>query len=479
MAMSKPALRDAQFRVQRADQIFPREVVEDQRNRRSKRKKVRGRRWDRKIQNARGGHSQRCQQQWQQRTMKSKRKMKTLGIRRKENFPQAPKIRHHRHRKHDHPFDRHGNVIDVAQKCETGGYHQQKNRRHADSRQVRAKKWMLVHKPSLPINRYQPQGAQIFHASSTGTFCLGVRRGGLRSFFHYSWYSSAGISAGNKISNAPANASKAQSNHGTRTCGRSSLRNMSGQRSRRSSACPIAGIAPRNFSRSPPNSSLPASFFLKSSWLTAALLVSPVFCGADAFRETSAISPRPAKFPKNSQFPCMAHPRSVLAAPQFATAPAIPQTLAKSSIVLPAARPCPFFPRPPPPRAIPASAASFANGLAPRWSRSAAPKRRNFHPHGTAHVRDALARTFPPSNPPPQPDPARSAKSSGTLHLGIAETALQRRRARPPRIAPAIPCPASTYPYYPPTAKVTFISCPHKAKRPEALSLPGVRYGEP
>src|SRR5437868_10333640 len=83
--------------------------------------------------------------------MQAKRKMQPLVPSEKKNVPEAPEVRHDRHRKHDHSLDRHRNIIDVAQKREAGGHHQEKNGRDANARQIRAKKTMLVHDASLQV----------------------------------------------------------------------------------------------------------------------------------------------------------------------------------------------------------------------------------------------------------------------------------------------------------------------------------------
>src|SRR5438477_6864316 len=83
--------------------------------------------------------------------MQAKRKMQPLVPSEEKNVPEAPQVGHYRHREDDHPLDRHGNVIDIAQKREAGGHHQEKNRRDANARQIRAKKSMLVHHASLQV----------------------------------------------------------------------------------------------------------------------------------------------------------------------------------------------------------------------------------------------------------------------------------------------------------------------------------------
>src|SRR6266404_4904342 len=244
----------------------------------------------------------------------------------------------------------------------------------------------------------------------------------------YNWYSSAGISAGNKINAAPVTASNAQSNHGTFTRGRSSRCNICGHKSRRSSSWPIGGKASRNCSLSFRNSSL-----LISSSLTAALLVVPVSSATTAPRETSAASPRPAKFPAPPQSPRTALPLSSLAAPRSATSPAIQQTPAKSLSAPPAAQWHPVFlpQRPPPPAAT--QDARGAAGPALHWWQSAAAIPQNFRPLGIAHVLDALAKMFPPLNPPRFRYRGQSARSTGTPRPGIAETVPQMRPGPPPR----------------------------------------------
>jgi len=64
---------NSQFRVQRAHQVFPGQIVEDEGNGSGERKNVSSESWNGKIQQAGCDHAQRSQQEWQQRAVDAKK----------------------------------------------------------------------------------------------------------------------------------------------------------------------------------------------------------------------------------------------------------------------------------------------------------------------------------------------------------------------------------------------------------------------
>src|SRR5208283_3375454 len=94
-----------------------------------------------------------------------------------------------------------------------------------------------------------------------------------------------------------------------------------------------------------------------------------------------------------------------------------------------------------------------------RWPRSwrcAAATRRSFPwPDRSARGPGACARKSPPSNPRPRQCCGQCAWASDKPRPGAAGTTIQRHPHRPPRIAPAVPCTASIYPYCPGSSEVT------------------------
>ena len=135
------------------------------------------------------------------------------------------------------------------------------------------------------------------------------RNGCLLMMPPYKWSLTSGTEGresalGKRSAAALAAASKAQSNHGTRTRGRSSRRSMSGQRSRRSSASfcnsSSGGTASRNFSRMAANSSAFSSPF-RPSFLGVLHACSPSRC--NFFRSTrtarnTRVLATPAEMPR-------------------------------------------------------------------------------------------------------------------------------------------------------------------------------------
>src|SRR5437879_11305583 len=234
---------------------------------------------------------------------------------------------------------------------------------------------------------------------------------------------------------------------------------MSGQRSRRSSApfsnCPSGGKASRNFSRMSANSLrsvelFPASFVpsFSGSFMNA-LPIAVIFSAATVPRGTCAFSPRLPKCPELPRFPDTFRLRPVLVVRPRATAAAIPRTLCEAPRAFAPAPRNPALARRQFRRVAQRTDAAVADDPAPRSWQCAAATPRSWRLDGIPRALCACAKKSPRSDPPPRPDRVRCAQSTGTHRAGAAGKAIQRRPDRPPRIAAALPSPATLYLYLP------------------------------
>src|SRR6266700_598452 len=134
--------------IEEADQVFPGEVVDEERDRRGDGEEVRDEGGDGKVQKASDNHAKRREQDWQERAVEANGELQARAQRHEENIPKAPGVGHHSHREDDHPLHGNGKIVNVAGNGKDSGDDQEKNRGHNDARHVRPKTNVLSHKAS-------------------------------------------------------------------------------------------------------------------------------------------------------------------------------------------------------------------------------------------------------------------------------------------------------------------------------------------
>src|SRR6267378_5997389 len=140
--------RERLHTVEKTHQVFPREVVEEQRGRCSDGEDVRGKAGNGKVQKTSDDDTERRKQNGQERAVKAKRELKARAERHEENIPKTPGVGHDGHGEHDHAFDGNGDVVDVTGDGKDGGDHEEKNRGDNDACHVSAQINVLIHKAS-------------------------------------------------------------------------------------------------------------------------------------------------------------------------------------------------------------------------------------------------------------------------------------------------------------------------------------------
>src|SRR6266567_8725236 len=123
--------------IEEADQVFPGEVVDEERDRRGDGEEVRDEGGDGKVQKASDNDAERREQDWQERAVEANGELQARAQRDEENIPEAPGVGHYSHREDDDTFHGNWEIEDVAGDSKGGGNDQEKNRGHNDARHVR------------------------------------------------------------------------------------------------------------------------------------------------------------------------------------------------------------------------------------------------------------------------------------------------------------------------------------------------------
>src|SRR4029077_6993263 len=107
--------------IQEANEIFPREVVDEQSDGRGDEEVVRGNAGNGKVQKARDNDSERSEQNGQERAEEADGELQANAQGHEKNIPKAPDVGHYGHGENDHALHGNGDVVDVAGKSKDGG----------------------------------------------------------------------------------------------------------------------------------------------------------------------------------------------------------------------------------------------------------------------------------------------------------------------------------------------------------------------
>src|SRR5215469_6823596 len=164
--------------IAESDQVFPDQVIDDQRGRKHDREKfvvdlhhseigeavVCGMQ---ESQAATEQESSGDDDEGQNCTMNAERQACALARSQVQHIPDAEQVRDDRHRKDDHSLHWYRDVVNKSRYEERRQGNQQKRRRHRDSRHVGAQVWMAAHNPSLlqvvREHKNQPRKRQQHH----------------------------------------------------------------------------------------------------------------------------------------------------------------------------------------------------------------------------------------------------------------------------------------------------------------------------
>jgi hypothetical protein len=138
--------------IEETHQVFPGEIVDDERDRSGDRPNMDGKTGDGKVQQAGKNYAQRREKDRKKCSVKANRQLQALPERNKQNIPKPPEVWHDGHGKDDDTFNRNRNIESIAQNRITGHDEQQEDRRHSDAGEIRAKINVLIHK-NLPTHK--------------------------------------------------------------------------------------------------------------------------------------------------------------------------------------------------------------------------------------------------------------------------------------------------------------------------------------
>src|SRR6266550_3562599 len=134
--------------IEEADQVFPGEVVDEQRDGCGDREGVRGEAGNGEAQKTRDNDTERREQNGQESAVEADGELQARAQRHEENIPKAPGVGHYGHGEHDHALDGNGDVVDITGGREDSRDDEEKNRGDNYACHVRAKINVLIHKAS-------------------------------------------------------------------------------------------------------------------------------------------------------------------------------------------------------------------------------------------------------------------------------------------------------------------------------------------